>query len=135
AFCYLLDLFPTLCDFAGLPVPSSVDGHSLMPLVRDPKARIRNTLFHAYINFQRAVRAEDWKLILCNVEGQRHTQLFDLRNDPMETKNLAGDPRHKSRVADLTAVLRQQMREAQDPMDVDKPDWGTQALLERAGRK
>jgi arylsulfatase A-like enzyme len=131
AFCYLLDLFPTLCDYAGLPAPRSIDGRSIAPLIRDAKARGRDTLFHAYVNFQRAVRTEDWKLILYNVEGERHTQLFDVRNDPFETRNLAGDAGQRARVKDLTELLRGQMRAGEDPMDLDQPDWGTAAHLKK----
>lgn len=129
--CYLLDLFPTLCDLAGVAVPASVDGKSLAPVLRDPKARTRDSLFHAYVNFQRAVRTERWKLILYNVDGRRHTQLFDLGNDPLETRNLAGDARQGGRIRELTALLKDHMKTAGDPMNLDRPDWGTAALTSK----
>ena len=131
ALCYLLDLFPTLCDLAGLPTPASVDGKSLATVLRDSQARTRDSLFHAYVNFQRAVRAEDWKLILYNVDGAKHTQLFDLRNDPLEKRNLADDARQGGRIRDLTALLRGWMKTAGDPMNLDQPDWGTAALTKK----
>ncbi len=133
AMCYLLDLFPTLCDLTGVPVPASVDGKSLVPVLRDSKARTRESLFHAYVNFQRAVRTEQWKLILYNVDGQKHTQLFDLRNDPFETHNLSDDARQAGRIRELTALLKNWMKTADDPMNLDQPDWGTAALRKNRG--
>ncbi len=120
ALCYLLDLYPTLCELAGLPVPEGVEGRSLVPLLKDPRARFRDTLFFAYRDFQRAVRTERWKLILYQVGGRRTTQLFDIRNDPWELNNLAADPSQVGRIANLTAMLRKWMAETEDPLDLDK---------------
>jgi arylsulfatase A-like enzyme len=92
SFCYLLDVFRTLCDITGIAVPDSVEGKSLAPAIRDPKTKLRSTLLLAYRNVQRAARDERYKLIEYVVKGKRTTQLFDLQSDPWETKNLADDP-------------------------------------------
>ncbi|MBN1511608.1 MAG: sulfatase-like hydrolase/transferase [Phycisphaerae bacterium] len=91
-FCYLHDLFPTLCELAGLTIPPTVEGRSLVPALRDPSAAIRDTLHFAYRDVQRGVRVGDDKLIEYTVNGVRNTQLFDLASDPRETRNLAADP-------------------------------------------
>jgi arylsulfatase A-like enzyme len=124
SFCYLLDVFPTLCELAGLPVPETVEGRSVAAALKNPRAKLRDTMFFAYREFQRGVRTERWKLALYSVGGQRTTQLFDLRNDPWETRNLAGQPGQARRVRELTALLKDWMKRTDDPLDLDKPDWG-----------
>jgi arylsulfatase A-like enzyme len=124
SFCYLLDIFPTLCDLTGMPVPASVEGKSLAPLVKDPKARLRDSVFFAYRHVQRGVRTDRWKLIRYSVNGVQTTQLFDIKSDPLEMKNLAAEPSHAAQVREMTALLKQWMKDTGDHLDLDKPDWG-----------
>jgi arylsulfatase A-like enzyme len=113
-FAYLLDLFPTLCDLTGLPVPASVEGRSLVPALGDADARVRDTLFFAYERYQRAVRDERHKLIEYVVGGERTTQLFDLAADPWEMRDLAADPAQGPTVARLRELLQAYRREWDD---------------------
>jgi arylsulfatase A-like enzyme len=123
--CDLLDIYPTLFEALGLPLPASVEGLSLMPSVQRAGRKIRDFLFLAYTKIQRGIRTDDdWKLIEYNVGGTRTTQLFHLADDPWEMKNLAGDPAHGDRVASLRELLRTSMRESGDFCDFDKPNWG-----------
>ena len=132
SLCYLMDLFPTFCDLTGVPAPGTVEGKSLAPLLHGGSRPVRDSVFIAYKTFQRGVRTDRWKLILYNVKGKQTTQLFDLRNDPLETKNLAAsDP---AKVRELRALLKKWMKETEDRIDLDKPDWnappdGTPASL------
>ncbi|MCD6307923.1 MAG: sulfatase-like hydrolase/transferase [Candidatus Latescibacteria bacterium] len=128
AFCYLYDIFPTLCDLLGIPAPGSVDGKSLYPAFDDPGCRGRDSLFFAYKNFQRAVRTDRWKLILYNVRGERHTQLFDLLNDPLETADLSKEASHAGRIRELTVIMEDWFRETGDGVDLSKPDWGVEEI-------
>jgi len=91
AFCYLLDIFPTLCDLCNIVIPVTVEGKSLVPAIYNPEEKIRKILGFAYRDYQRAIRDDRLKLIEYNVNGIRTTQLFDLLNDPYETSNLAGN--------------------------------------------
>jgi len=61
AFVYLYDLFPTLCDLAGVPVPASSEGRSLVPVLSGKATQLRDSLFTAYKDVQRAVRTDRWK--------------------------------------------------------------------------
>lgn len=124
AFVYLYDIYPTLCDIAGYEKPSSVKGKSFLPVVRNEVASERDDIFLAYMNLQRAIKKGDYKLILYNVDGQRHPQLFDLRNDPKEMVNLYDDPKYSSVREELTELLYRRMRESGDFCDPDLPDWG-----------
>ncbi|HUS46896.1 MAG TPA: sulfatase-like hydrolase/transferase [Phycisphaerae bacterium] len=92
AMCYLQDIYPTLCDLAGLSVPDSVEGKSLVPVLHEAKGKVRNNLLFAYRHLQRSVQDERWKLIEYVVDGRRTTQLFNLAEDPFELTSLADEP-------------------------------------------
>ncbi len=92
ALVYLLDIFPTVCELVGTDVPTVVDGKSLVPVITGLTTHIRDTLFLAYRDVQRAVRDERWKLIVYPKINKR--QLFDLHNDPYEMHDLSSGPRN-----------------------------------------
>lgn len=114
AFCYLLDLFPTLCELADLPIPETVEGQSLLPLLGGGEGR--ESLFFAYKNCQRAVRERRFKLIEYFVDGARHTQLFDLQEDPWETRNLAAEPAFAETLKHLRAEMVRWQEACDDPL-------------------
>jgi arylsulfatase A-like enzyme len=120
--CYLLDIFPTLCGLTGVSVPPTVEGKSLAPVLRQPKTKVRDSVFLAYRHFQRGVRTDRWKLILYNVGGKQTTQLFDLEKDPLEMTNLAAS--QPEQVQKLRVLLKDWMKRTEDDLDIDKPDWG-----------
>jgi arylsulfatase A-like enzyme len=106
--CYLPDINPTLCELIGLPIPDTVQHKSLMPVIRDAKAPHRDHLYFAYMNWQRAVRDDRYKLIEYCVEEERQTQLFDLKNDPHELNNLAGNPDYQDQLQSLREWLKKE---------------------------
>ena len=87
ALCYLLDIFPTLGELTGVTAPDGNEGKSLLPVLTGKQKRLRDSIFTAYRGFQRAVRDERWKLIV--YPRINKIQLFDLKNDPAEQKDLA----------------------------------------------
>jgi arylsulfatase A-like enzyme len=119
AMCYLLDLFPTLCDLTGVEAPATVEGRSLAPVLRGRSETARDSIFAAYRDVQRTVRTERWKLILYQVSGRRTVQLFDIRNDPWEMKNLAQDPQHAGRLEEMRGLLRDWMKRVDDPLQIE----------------
>ncbi len=93
-----VDLYPTLAELAGLPKPKGpqvIDGVSLVPVLKNPKARVRDHAFHAYPRRKlgRAIRTERYRL----VEWKNHAkpdeaaeyELYDYQADPHETQNHA----------------------------------------------
>jgi len=104
AFTYLFDLFPTICALAGAKAPAGLAGRDLRPLWEDENARIRESVFLPFGDLMRSVRDERWKLIV--YPPINHRQLFDLREDPHETRDLAAAPGHEPEVARLTALMR-----------------------------
>ena len=103
ALVYLHDIFPTLCDFATADKQSGLDGKSLKPIIDGKSSKVRDTLFLAYRDVQRAVRDERYKLI--RYPQINKTQLFDLSTDPDELHNLAPEEAHAGRVRDLLATM------------------------------
>jgi arylsulfatase A-like enzyme len=122
ALCYLLDIFPTLGELAGLPqAPEGSEGKSLAPVLAGKKDRVRDSLFFAYTAVQRAVLDDRWKLIVYPQVNK--VQLFDLKNDPGEMKDLAADPAHAGDVERLTGLLKEAQQQAGDtqPLRSEKP--------------
>ena len=105
ALVYLFDLFPTICDLAGVATPEVVEGRSLLPIIQGRQAKVRDWLLAAYRDCQRMIRDDRWKLIEYNAGGVQHTQLFDLANDPDEIDNLADDPKFAAERARLEKLL------------------------------
>ena len=106
AFVYLFDIFPTLAELIGMPVPETVEGENLVPALRDPSHTVRDALYFAYVGSQRAVKTRRHKLIeYAPRDHERHTQLFDLANDPWETNDLFGTSGSAEIVDDLRRML------------------------------
>jgi arylsulfatase A-like enzyme len=108
AACYLRDLFPTACALAGIPIPDTVEGKSLAAVLGDRGDSVYPAVFGYFTDTQRGVRDTRYKLI--RYPKANVTQLFDLRDDPDELRNLAADPKHAARVADLLATLKAEQK-------------------------
>jgi arylsulfatase A-like enzyme len=121
ALVYLFDIFPTAVDLVGGKLPAGLDGKSVAPVLRGQQAGVRDTIFLAYKDVQRAVRHGDWKLI--RYPQVDVTQLFNLRDDPEEMNSLAADPAHAAKVRDLMDRLAGQQKLFSDmtPLRVANP--------------
>ena len=111
ALVYLYDLFPTLSQYLEVPIPEEIDGLSLMNLINQKQQSVRSSLYTAYRNTIRAVRDEQWKLI--RYPQIDHTQLYDLKDDPQETNNLATSEAHQTKLNEMSQLL-EQLHEATD---------------------
>src|SRR6185295_3138014 len=88
AQCYLRDLFPTFCELAATPTPQ-LDGRSLAPVLRGEQAEIYPFIVGYFQDSQRMIREGDWKLVWYpKIECW---QLFDLKRDPNEMRDLIAD--------------------------------------------
>jgi choline-sulfatase len=110
---YMQSVYPTTCELAGLKVPETVNYASIVPLVHGKKgARGEDLIFNSYILTQRLVRTDRFKLIHYPKIGRN--QLFDLKNDPRETKDLINDPKHAAVKKDLLKALQEKRKELGD---------------------
>jgi arylsulfatase A-like enzyme len=121
ALVYLLDLYPTLCELVGAAPPRGIDGQSFKDVLDGKAKTARSEIFLSYRDVQRAIRDDRWKLI--RYPQVNVTQLFDLRADPDETRDLSGEPAHRQRVEEMLARLREQQQRYGDelPLTVANP--------------
>ncbi|RYD57746.1 MAG: DUF4976 domain-containing protein [Sphingomonadales bacterium] len=92
-----VDVYPTLVRLAGLKLPAQMqplDGIDLTPALRNPSRTLRPYAYHAYPRPGRigqAIRTARYRLVRWTQEasGERVYELYDLKNDPGETRNLA----------------------------------------------
>ncbi|MCX6906445.1 MAG: sulfatase [Verrucomicrobia bacterium] len=121
----LVSLHKTLTDVCGIAADSKTEGHSLRPLVENPKADWKHAAFSqvtrgaAVGTFEkgkrgkakgkpimgRSVRTERWRYTEWD-EGRAGVELYDHDNDPAEMKNLANDPKHADAVAQMKRLLK-----------------------------
>ncbi|MBK9170321.1 MAG: sulfatase-like hydrolase/transferase [Bryobacterales bacterium] len=114
ALCYLRDLFPTACDFAGIRPPDTVQGQSLRPFLTGRPHPSRQEIYGSFRDAQRMIRTDRWKLIWYPKIGRE--QLFDLRNDPHEVRDRIADRRLAPLASDLRTRLRAWLRAEGDPV-------------------
>ena len=112
-YVYLLDIYPTLADLCGIKIPASVEGLSFAKMLSDPDFRTHETLYFAYDNLIRSVKDSRYKLIEYR-NFTNETQLFDLVNNPEETKDLSRDPQYSAVLARLRELLYKYKNEWED---------------------
>ncbi|WP_198673918.1 sulfatase family protein [Chitinophaga alhagiae] len=115
-----LDIAPTCLDAAGVAIPAAVQGRSFLPLLKQPDARWRKSLYYHY--YERGehsviphfgVRTERYKLIRF-YNGADKWELFDLQQDPSEMKNLYGRKGYEKITAGLKKELVRLIKEYDD---------------------
>jgi arylsulfatase A-like enzyme len=114
-----IDIFPTLCDLAGLQIPIELDGKSLVPLMKNPAASVKEYSISQYprsnasaenerLGYADAnamgysIRTAQYRFTIWMKNGYRSnqpfknelvigTELYDYKKDPLETVNVAND--------------------------------------------
>ena len=107
-----IDFAPTLLDIAGVEIPGSMQGVSLLPLLHSKQKELsRKYLYYHYYEFVRdhtvlphiAIRSDKFKLIYFYTANE--WELYDLIKDPGEQKNLAGSSLHKKTMEQMQKEL------------------------------
>lgn len=106
--CSLIDLLPTICDYAGAAVPETMPGLSIKPLVGgDEKTDWReHLLIECEIGY--GIRTKDY-LYTRYDSGKNNEQLYDMIKDPGQTKNFANEPELKEQLNKMSKLLDQQV--------------------------
>ena len=124
AYVYLYDIFPTLCEKIGLEIPSSVDGKSFAKLLDGNHGdTFRDELYLIFDNFVRGVKDENYKLIEYrngDSEEDKWTFLYDIKNDPWETRNLAACEEYKDKINEM----REKILKHRDDWEEQTHPWG-----------
>jgi len=113
---YLQDVMPTTLELAGSEIPEHVEFKSLVPVLRGEIENHYSEIFGGYMEYQRMIRTERYKLILYP-KGQT-VLLHDLENDPLELINLAEGADHQDVARELFKRLVAQQRELGDDLDL-----------------
>lgn len=121
----LLDLYPTLVDLCGLPMPEGLEGRSLRPLLEDPTADWNSAAFSVWSERNRGisgavVRTDRWRFAKFYGPGAG-IFLTDPLNDPEELENLAHDPSFADIVTHLSALLEAHVAGRTEP--TPDPVW------------
>ena len=108
-----VDIYPTLCELAGLPVPQRLEGASFVTALKDPAATTKEAVLHVFPRNQligRAVRTDRYRLVEWKKPGESADtavlELYDYETDPLESENLAEE--QPAVVAKLRAILAKQ---------------------------
>ncbi|QMV19747.1 sulfatase-like hydrolase/transferase [Granulicella sp. 5B5] len=124
----IIDIAPTLLEAAGVPVPDSWKGRSLLSLVNDPEAR-QNWPNQQLIQISesmtgRALRTKDWTYCVADLTGNtkepaaasyHEYQFYDQRADPHELVNLAGRKEYRAKADELREQLKKLLTAAGEP--------------------
>ena len=86
----LLDIFPTLLELAGLPKDETQEGQSLVPLMKKPQREWKHPAITSFGLGNYSIRSTNYRFIQY-FDGSR--ELYDLRDDPHEWKNLIENPK------------------------------------------
>jgi len=119
-FALNIDLAPTLLSLTGVGVPRTMQGRSLVPLLKGAPPAWRNSFLIEYYSDRvfprivqmgyKAVRNQRWKYIHY-LELQGMDELYDLKTDPFEMKNLVSEPRARTSLAEMKRELERLLRE------------------------
>ena len=102
-----VDVYPTITDLAGIKNPEGLQGKSLLPLLENPNADFREGSFFEHhftlsapleIAQSEGIRSKDWKYIRYTEMDPPIEQLFNLKEDPLETKDLAANPEYREKL-------------------------------------
>lgn len=141
-----IDLMPTLIELAGGNVPDGLDGVSFLPLLEEKSYRERESFFceltwHDRYHPMRGVRTKAYKYIRNFEDGPKvylpldiheslsgrdvrdeyyvsntEEELYDLKKDPLEQHNLAGDEEYSGVLRELRSKVEQWMNDTNDPL-------------------
>ncbi len=124
-----VDIYPTLCELAGLTAPTKIDGKSFAAAVRNPNLAARQYVTHVYPRgdkLGRAIRDSRYRMVEWNqigaADNNAEIELYDYESDPLERENVAGvNP-------DVVNMMRERLASQPEA----KPQWKKAAREKKA---
>ena len=113
SFVELVDLYPTVSELCGLPVPGQIQGKSLAKTLADPTHAVRDAVFSVN-GGSMLLRDAQWAYIRHGPDGTQGRQLYDMLKDPGQYTNLAGNPEFADTVRDMDQRLNRRLAEVRD---------------------
>ena len=115
-----IDYAPTFLEMAGLTAPEEVQGKSIVPILKDASAEVRDTVYYSYYELGEhrvpqhfGVRTKRYKLFYIPMSDE--WQMFDLQEDPQELKNIYGDSKYSDVQSDMTKRYHAIRKEIEAP--------------------
>jgi arylsulfatase A-like enzyme len=125
-----VDVYPSLADICGLPLPKHLEGTSMKPLFDDPDQPWKKAAFSLYPRkvpgvgevMGHSIRTDHYRYVeWTNADKSFYkTELYDHRNDPHETISLALDPDYEDMVKELSGILHAGWQKAVPESNVQK---------------
>lgn len=127
----LVDIYPTLCELAGLPIPPHLQGKSFVPLLDKPEQQWKPAAYSQYLlgrfgpkeyrdkeRMGYSIRTDQYRYIrwylwdrTTKTKGEfLGHELFDHFADPQENTNLANEPQASKEIDELTALINKQFK-------------------------
>jgi len=103
----LLDLYPTVSKLCGLEIPGNIQGKDISVTLDHPQSSVRDAILCS--GKGRLYREDRWALL----DYGRNGELYDMKNDPKQYRNLFSDPDYATVVADLKQKLKTRLAEVQ----------------------
>jgi len=111
-----VDVFPTVCELAGLQIPAKLDGKSLLPIMKNPKAVVKDFAVSQYPRegntMGYSIRSDRYRMTFW-IKNDYHSnqpfsydlviakELYDYQTDPLETVNVVDDKQYTNVRADM----------------------------------
>lgn len=116
-----VDFAPTFLQISGVPIPKEIQGHSMLPILMNPSAKYRNSVYYHYYEYPGehsvmkhfGIRTERYKLI--RFYGEKNFwEFYDLKTDPHEMQNLYPKPAFAKLISTMKQQLKEQAAENKD---------------------
>lgn len=107
-----VDVLPTILECCAVPVPSILQGESLAPALRGEAFPGKKCAIMEYDQW-RNIRTADFRY-LCESDGKEG--LYDIRTDPAQYHNLAGEPEYQDELSRMRKLMLQRMIEINQPI-------------------
>ena len=124
----LVDIYPTLCDACQLPIPTEVEGISMVPVIEEPTRTWKAAAFSQLTRILNSasvdgysMRTGQYRYTEWGNNGQHGTELYDYHADPNETVNIADSPENAELVAHLSERLHAGWQAALPEMQEQTP--------------